>query len=404
MDTASTPRAGPRPLALHLGTTAALWLSSLSAWPGSRSGSSESNKPWLAQDPELAAALAKTKPEAFFAAVAEEALARIGQAWDGIQAYRRHPFRRDVEDPPVAWSEGTTKLRDFGGDGPPVLMMPSLVNRWQVVDISEKKSFLRSLKRAGYRPMVVDWDAPGPLERGYTLTDYVLRGERLLAAAREKAGGEKLHLMGYCMGGDLALALALRRQEDLLSLALHATPWDFHAEKPGIASLFFTIRSWTEAVIEHHGELPLDLLQAFFLALDPGLSDRKFRKFATLDPESEGVKDFIALEDWLNEGMPLAAAVARECLFAWYGENTPARLQWRIGGEVVDPGKLRLPALIVVPGTDRIVPPPSARALAAAIPGAEHLEPPLGHIGMMVSGAGAKMLTGPVLAWLDARR
>jgi hypothetical protein len=33
----------------------------------------------------------------------------------GIAAYRRHPWRRELADPPVLWSEGGSRLLDFGG-------------------------------------------------------------------------------------------------------------------------------------------------------------------------------------------------------------------------------------------------------------------------------------------------
>jgi len=395
-------RAGPRPLPLHLAGPMLLWLSSLAALPRARSGSLDWSPALRPAAEALASELDRADPDALGRAVGAEALARIRGALAGIEAYRRHPYKRDVEDPPVVWSQGTTKLRDFGGEGRPVLMIPSLVNRWHTVDISDKRSFMRRLRARGFRPLLVDWDAPGEAEKRFDLTDYVAgRANAAFDAARALVGGRKIDLMGYCMGGDLALALALRRQDDLASVSLHATPWDFHAEKPGLASLFFRIRPWMEGVIAGQGELPLDMLQAFFLAIDPALSDRKFRRFATLGPETDAAREFVLLEDWLNDGTPLAAEVARTCLFEWYGENATALRRWRIGGRIVDPAELRVPAFVVAPGADKLVPPASARALGRAIPGAVLHEPPLGHIGMMVGGGGEKLLVEPLVAWLD---
>ena len=57
-------------------------------------------------------------------------------------------------------------------------------------------------------------------------------------------------------------------------------------------------------------------------------------------------------------------------------------------------------ALVVIPGTDRIVPPGSARALAAALPKAEAMTPAAGHIGMMVGGRAEREVWQPIAAWL----
>jgi polyhydroxyalkanoate synthase subunit PhaC len=51
----------------------------------------------------------------------------------------------------------------------------------------------------------------------------------------------------------------------------------------------------------------------------------------------------------------------------------------------VQPEHLRRPVIVVIPDHDRIVPPPSAEALAVAIPHCEVLRPALGHIGMMAA-------------------
>ena len=157
-----------------------------------------------------------------------------------------------------------------------------------------------------------------------------------------------------------------------------------------------------EPLLGFNATLPIDALQTLFTMLDPfGVGD-KYRAFARLNPDSARAKRFVALEDWLNDGVPLAAPVARECLSGWYGANTPGRGEWRVAGMAVDPTRLALPAFVAVPGRDRIVPPGSARPLARLIPGAALHEPTAGHIGM-VAGMGAEnALWRPLLDWLHS--
>ena len=109
----------------------------------------------------------------------------------------------------------------------------------------------------------------------------------------------------------------------------------------------------------------------------------------------------MALEDWLNDGVALAAPVARECLAGWYGANAPARGDWRVAGEAVVPGRLRLPAFLAVPSRDRIVPPASAMALAAALPGALVHRAAAGHIGMVAGSTAEAALWRPLQDWIN---
>lgn len=412
---AAAARLGPRPLAQHLATAGLSWLASAAAWrlwSGVSNGSKPLPESLARTAPDLASALAEIDPAAFAGALEAEALHRLERLAEGIESYRGHRYRRTLADPPAIWREGSTRLVDYrvgakrrkASAKPALLVVPSLVNRGYVLDLEPGRSFLRFLAGAGFDPFLVDWDAPGAIERRFTLTDYIAgRLEGALAAVGRAARGQPIIVVGYCMGGDLALALALRRQRDLAGLALLATPWDFHAERAGQAEALGALGEAMAPVVTAAGELSVDAIQALFGALDPMQVIRKFLAFAELDPTSAKAATFVALEDWVNDGVPLAAAVALECLGGWYGRNETMRGEWRVAGTPVLPRELDLPALVVLPGQDRIVPPGSALALAEAIPGADRLAPEAGHIGMVVGGSAEAKLWRPLAAWLAAR-
>jgi polyhydroxyalkanoate synthase len=393
-------RLAPRPLPAHLASAMLLWLSSRAALPLSKSGSPPSS----ALPARLAALMAEIDgfgraPVA--TALDREIARRTASYLAGLDAYRRHPYRRPAARRRVLWRAGTTRLVDCGGAqaGPPVLVVPSLVNRWFILDLLPEASFLRHLAQGGVRPLVVDWGMPGPVERGFDLSDYVLRLEKALAAVAEITP-QPVAVLGYCMGGLLALALALRRPQ-IRCLALLATPWDFDAERPEQARL---LRLVTEQMSRFcPNGLSVDLIQFLFFSLDPFLGQRKFIRFAGLDPAGAEARRFVAVEDWLNDGVPLPLAVARSCARSWYRDNEPGQGRWRVAGQRVRPQLLRSPALVVLPARDRIVPPGSAAPLATQLPAATVLRPPLGHIGMMAAARAPEMLWTPIAEWLRAR-
>jgi len=411
------PRLGPRPLPQHLLTAMLGWTSSLASWRIWSAASPESRPPLPESLAPLGLDLANLDPEDFAAALERETVARLDRLAAGIVAYRTFPATRKVEEPPTVWREGTTRLLDFGASGstlrnrkktdprPAVLVVPSLINRAYVLDLDEDRSLMRFLGGEGFAAYLLDWDAPGEIERRFTLSDYIAgRIGNALDAVAEREPDRPLLILGYCMGGLLALAAAQRRQRDLAGLVLMATPWDFHAEHPEQARLIGAIGSVLEPILAQLGEMPVDALQSLFAGVDPFQVVRKFLAFADLDPAGDKAKLFVALEDWLNDGVPLAAPVARECLKGWYGENTPARRQWRVAGEAIDPSRIDLPSLVVVPDQDRIVPPASALALANDLPRAERLSPAAGHIGMVVGGSAKPKLWRPLADWMARPR
>ncbi|WP_428486028.1 alpha/beta fold hydrolase [Rhodopila sp.] len=395
-------RRGPRPLLLHL--TLATLRSTVSRamsphwnadWPTSSGAAVLHGLRSAVRDGNLEGA--------FPAEVMAETLRQDAALIAGIAAYRRHPWRRTLTDPPTVWSEGDSRLLDYGAGtaASPVLFVPSLINRAYVLDLAEGHSMLRWLAQHGVRPFLLDWGWPGETERRFTLTDYVAgRMERAITAAAELTG-EPLVLAGYCMGGTLAVAAAQRRPDLIRGLTLLAAPWDFHAADRTQALQVAASLPLLEPALTFNQALPVDLLQSLFALLDPWGVPDKYRGFSRLDQASDRAKLIVALEDWLNDGVPLAAEVARVCLGEWYGENAPARGTWRIAGLPVDPRAIAMPAFVAVPRQDRIVPPDSARSLAGLIPKAALHEPAAGHIGMTAGARAERELWRPLLDWLQ---
>jgi len=432
-------RLGPRPLPLHLAAPMMLYASSLGALPILKGGWSSSNAPdgrrkegpSAAAGPEwaealsammtsgpfaLASAFPESKWPAMQAIAAQCELAdlvasidlefrdQLGQMLDGILSYHHHGYRRDLTDPPAVWRQGSTSLHRYApsGSGMPVLIVPSLVNKSYILDLNSQGSFCRNLAEQGLVPYLVDWGEPDTEEADFGLTDYVVRLHAMLDAVEAENGTDsRVAMVGYCMGGLLALPLAIERQDRIGKLVLMATPWDFHSGKAPGPNASRMLVSACEPALSLFGRLPVDCVQAMFAAIDPLNAFRKFQYFARLDPASPKAERFVALEDWLNDGVSLTARVARETLGGWYAENRTAGLDWEIGGDTVNPADYHGETLVVIPKSDRIVPPESALAITELLEDVRLLRPALGHIGMM-SGRRAVELWDRVTRFLQA--
>ena len=372
-------RRGPRPLLLHL---------MLATLPST--GWHDALKNWSDGSPDWTGA--SLNPEVALPGLPDATLLA------GIAAYRRHPFTRSLADPPTIWREGGTRLLDYGGPalGRPVVFVPSLVNRAYVLDLLPERSMLRYLAAHGVRTLLLDWGVPGEVECDFTLTDYI--AGRLVRALTFL--GRPVDLVGYCMGGLMAVGAAQFQPGLVDRLALLATPWDFWAADAPGAQRVAQMLPLLEPAFALAGSMPIDALQMLFSLLDPGSVAEKYRNFGSQDQTSARAESFVALEDWLNDGVPLAASVAREVLGGWYGRSTPSRGNWRIAGLPVQPEALHLPSFHAIPGKDRIVPPETALPLAASFQDPVVLQPRLGHVGMVAGARAQTDLWDPLLAWL----
>ena len=385
---------------MHLTLSASVLTTSPAASLAARNGLISWNSSVAPQAERLSHALHDVDADAFAAAVGAEAGRRLGAFIGGVRAYHEHPWRRSGRSLDVLWRSGSTSLLDYGGSGLPLLLVPSLINRSYILDLGPEEGFCSWLRAHGARPLLLDWGEPGDTEARFDLDAYI--AERLLPAleAATAVTGTAVPLLGYCMGGLIALSGALARPDRVKGLALLATPWDFHA-----GALSWNAALAAVAALASRPSappVPVDVVQALFASIQPGNVETKFRAFARLDPDSDQARTFVALEDWLNDGVPLAAGVAADCLHGWYRDNLPARGSWISLGRTIDPAALDSPVLIALPARDRIVPPESARSLADLIPHATRIEPKAGHVGMVAGRRSLSTLWQPALSWLTS--
>ncbi|HTT81292.1 MAG TPA: alpha/beta hydrolase, partial [Stellaceae bacterium] len=135
----------PRPLPAHLLSAMLLWLSSraaLTSLPAAWIGWSEPDGSRDVRPAALAGEIARFGPELVRAALDREIGRRAAAFLAGLDAYRRHPYRRAVPRVPVLWRAGAVRLLDYGRGrgGPAVLLVPSLINRYHILDLLPERS------------------------------------------------------------------------------------------------------------------------------------------------------------------------------------------------------------------------------------------------------------------------
>jgi len=88
----------------------------------------------------------------------------------------------------------------------PILMVPSLINRWYVLDLGGGRSLIEWLVAQGHEVFCIDWGTPTDEDRFLTWDDIAGRyiGRAVRIAGRYGRSGD-VHLLGWCLGRTLRL-------------------------------------------------------------------------------------------------------------------------------------------------------------------------------------------------------
>jgi len=92
----------------------------------------------------------------------------------------------------------------------PVIVFPPWINRFYILDLNPKKSFIRWAVEQGLTVFMVSWKSADESLADVTMDDYVKAQIEAIDVVREALGVESVHTIGYCVAGTtLAATLAL---------------------------------------------------------------------------------------------------------------------------------------------------------------------------------------------------
>ena len=89
----------------------------------------------------------------------------------------------------------------------PIVIVTPWINKFYILDLNPKKSLVKYLLDQGFSVFITSWKNPGAEMRDVTFDDYLVEGvDRIVQIARDICKSDKVHAIGYCIGGT-ALAM-----------------------------------------------------------------------------------------------------------------------------------------------------------------------------------------------------
>lgn len=291
----------------------------------------------------------------------------------GLKVYRNSDYIPQKQKSKIIKRKGRVKLLEFAKTGQPILLVPSLVNKYYIFDLYEDNSFVKHLVEQGYRPFIIDWGNPTEKDKKINLQelieDYILFFSDFLKNELKT----KIHLLGYCMGGAFALIAASKAKKYYKSLTLVATPYNF-TEMPFNGMMGFYKNFYLEYL--KTSNVSAELIQTLFFMLDCKGVLNRIKSFTQVKDKAQ-MERMVALEDWLSDCIAVENTIATDILNLWYGEN-------KLYFNDLKLDKLTIPTYLVTAINDEIVPQKASLDLLDKLPNIKHISVNSGHIGIMV--------------------
>ncbi len=253
----------------------------------------------------------------------------------------------------------------------PLVVFPPWINRFYILDLNPKKSFVRWAVEQGVTVFVVSWKSADATMADVVWDDYVAAQIDAVDTVRSRLGVPAVHAIGYCVAGTTlaaTLAVLARRGE---------------ADKIASATFFTAQVDFTEAGDLKHFVDDQQIGAMGCLAAEGYLDGRYMAATFNLLRDNDLIWDYVVKNYLLGEDYPAFD------LLHWNGDVTNLPIKWHqdylrdlyrdnllvvpdalsVGGTPIDLGLIATPSYIQAGREDHIAPPQSVWKLTRHLGG-----------------------------------
>jgi polyhydroxyalkanoate synthase len=334
-------------------------------------------------------------------------LSKLPSLWQRAQRVKRGATPSEV-----VYEEDRLKLLHYVTGVPvnyatPLVVVFALVNRPYILDLKPGRSVVGNFVQRGFDTYLIDWGVPTHADRHLTLDDYV-NGYMcsVVDHVRERTGAKQVNLLGYCMGGTMSAMFTALHQGLVKNLILMAAGIDF-STRDGLLNIWTRPEYFdVDKFVDTFGNCPAEFLQSTFLLLKPvqNLIEKQINLYENAD-DDEFLDDFLTMETWLNDNIPVAGEVYRQFVKYLYQKNLLVQNRMPVGKHIVDLRKITCPVLNLMARNDDLVPCAQSTPFNDLVSSKDRktIIAPAGHVGLAVGSKAQKEVWPAACDWLAER-
>lgn len=256
-------------------------------------------------------------------------------------------------------------------------IIPSIFNSPEILFVSKHNNFIENLRNIG-EVYLLEWHEIQ--NSNYCLNDYALAATEAVFFLANTTQ-QSINLIGHCLGGNIALAAAIIKQQYINSLTLLTTPWDF--SHLSYASLLHKQLN-LDASVRNLPQIPRIYFQTMFFLLFPHIFNEKIEKYSKLRCNEKKIF-FLTIEFWLNSGHQIPNATYAQIMTDMLQNNIFVTKQWVVNNFIINPSLFKKPVLQIVAKNDYLVPRSAVEPLYNSFNNSFLLALEGGHINYLIN-------------------